>query len=196
LREAASSGALVTIAVGSSSTRVGGFVRAVIDIHKAVFPAAVLDPASGDISKERFKASRKAPVAWIENWDANLDVVAIEATIGWRWVAIEATIGWRWVARELRGRGIEVRFTDARQASALQGYPEAPEERPPGRALAGHAAGARAAARGAAGAGKTSSGCGTRPGCVRRWPTIKRAGRSACTPCPYTRAGRARAGRC
>jgi hypothetical protein len=89
LREAASSGALVTIAVGSSSTRVGGFVRAAIDIHKAVFPAAVLDPASGDISKERFKASRKAPVAWIENWDANLDVVAIEATIGWRWVAIE-----------------------------------------------------------------------------------------------------------
>jgi transposase len=88
----------------------GGFVLAAIDIHKAVFQAAVLDPGSGEISEERFKASREALVAWILKWDGRLDVVAIEATTGWRWVA-----------RELQGRGIEVRLTDAGQASALQG---------------------------------------------------------------------------
>jgi transposase len=88
----------------------GDFVLAAIDIHKAVFQAAVLDPASGEIAEERFKASREALVAWIERCSGALDVVAIEATTGWRWVA-----------RELRAHGIEVRLTDPGQASALQG---------------------------------------------------------------------------
>ena len=83
---------------------------AAIDIHKAVFQAAVLDPASGEIAEERFKASREALVAWIERCSGALDVVAIEATTGWRWVA-----------RELQAHGIEVRLTDPGQASALQG---------------------------------------------------------------------------
>ena len=83
---------------------------AAIDIHKAVFQAAVLDPADGEIAEERFKASREALVAWIERWDGELDVVAVEATTGWRWVA-----------RELQRRGIDVRLTDPGQASALQG---------------------------------------------------------------------------
>jgi transposase len=88
----------------------GDFVLAAIDIHKAVFQAAVLDPASGEIAEERFKASREALVAWIERCSGALDVVAIEATTGWRWVA-----------RELQAHGIEVRLTDPGQASALQG---------------------------------------------------------------------------
>ncbi len=74
---------------------------AAIDIHKAVFQAAVLDPANGKVTEERFKSSREAFVAWIEHWDGELDVVAIEATTGWRWVA-----------RELQDRGIDVRLTD------------------------------------------------------------------------------------
>jgi transposase len=85
-------------------------VLAAIDIHKAVFQAAVLEPANGEISEERFTASREALVAWIDKWDGRLDVVALEATTGWRWVA-----------RELQGRGIDVRLTDPGQASALQG---------------------------------------------------------------------------
>lgn len=89
---------------------------AAIDIHKAVFQAVVLDPADGEITEERFKASREAFVAWIEKWDGKLDVVAIEATTGWRWVA-----------RELQGRGIEVRLTDPGQASSLQGARKRPK---------------------------------------------------------------------
>lgn len=83
---------------------------AAIDIHKAVFQAAVLDPADGVITEQRFKASRERLVEWLAEWDGKLDVVASGATTGWRWVA-----------RELQSRGIEVRLTDAGRASALQG---------------------------------------------------------------------------
>ena len=38
---------------------------------------------------------------WLAEWDGKLDVVALEATTGWRWVA-----------RVLQARGIEVRLTD------------------------------------------------------------------------------------
>ncbi len=58
---------------------------AAIDIHKAVFQAAVLDPADGEITEERFKASREALVAWLQKWDRKLEAVALEATTGWRW---------------------------------------------------------------------------------------------------------------
>jgi len=83
---------------------------AAIDIHKAVFQAAVLDPADGEITEERFKSSREALGAWLAKWDGRLEAVALEATTGWRWVA-----------RELQSRGIAVKLTDAGQASALQG---------------------------------------------------------------------------
>ena len=52
---------------------------AAIDIHKAVFQAAVLDPANGELTEERFKASREALGAWIER-HGELEAVAIEAT--------------------------------------------------------------------------------------------------------------------
>ena len=45
---------------------------AAIDIHKAVFQTAVLDPAEGEITEERFSASREALVAWAEKWDGKL----------------------------------------------------------------------------------------------------------------------------
>lgn len=89
---------------------------AAIDIHKAVFQTAVLDPGGGEIAEERFKASREELAAWIEKWDGQLDVVAIEVTTGWRWVT-----------RELQARGIEVRLTDPGQASALQGNRKRPK---------------------------------------------------------------------
>jgi transposase len=89
---------------------------AAIDIHKAVFQAAVLEPGTCEIIEERFKASTDALVAWLEKWDGRLDVVAIEATTGWRWVA-----------RELQGRGVEVKLTDPGQASALQGARKRPK---------------------------------------------------------------------
>jgi transposase len=83
---------------------------AAIDIHKAVFQSAVLDPMTGEISEERFKASREELVAWVQKWDGQLEAVVVEATTGWRWVA-----------RELQARGIEVRLADPGRASALQG---------------------------------------------------------------------------
>jgi transposase len=83
---------------------------AAIDIHKAVFQAAVFDPTDGVITEERFKASPDRLADWLAAWGGKLDAVALEATTGWRWVA-----------RELQSRGIEVRLTDAGQASALQG---------------------------------------------------------------------------
>jgi transposase len=89
---------------------------AAIDIHKAVFQTAVLNRTDGEIAEERFQASREALRAWIEKWDGTLEVVAIEATTGWRWVA-----------RELQEHGIEVRLTDPGQASALQGKRKRPK---------------------------------------------------------------------
>lgn len=89
---------------------------AAIDIHKAVFQTAVLDPADGRITEERFKASQDQLIAWIEKYDGELNVVAIEATTGWRWVA-----------RGLQARGIEVQLTDPGQASALQGNRKRPK---------------------------------------------------------------------
>jgi transposase len=89
---------------------------AAIDIHKAVFQAAVLDPADGETIEERFRASGEALGAWLQRWDGKLDAVALEATTGWRWVA-----------RDLQGRGIAVRLTDAGQASALQGRRKRPK---------------------------------------------------------------------
>jgi transposase len=83
---------------------------AAIDIHKAIFQAAVLNPDNGEITEERFQASRKALIVWIAKWHGQITVVALEATTGWRWVA-----------RELQARGIEVRLTDPGQAGALQG---------------------------------------------------------------------------
>ncbi len=58
---------------------------AAIDIHKAVFQAAVLDPADGEITEERFTASREALVAWLQTWDGKLEAVALEAT---DWLAV------------------------------------------------------------------------------------------------------------
>jgi hypothetical protein len=37
-----------------------GMLYAAIDIHKRVFQAAVLDPASGEIAEARFPATRDA----------------------------------------------------------------------------------------------------------------------------------------
>lgn len=83
---------------------------AAIDIHKAVFQTAVLDPEDGEISEARFAASRDALAAWVQEWSDRLEAVAVEATTGWRWV-----VG------DLRGRGIKVVLVDPGQASALQG---------------------------------------------------------------------------
>ena len=89
---------------------------AAIDIHKAVFQAAVLEPESGELVEERFPASREALIGWAQKWDGKLDAVALEATTGWRWVA-----------RELQERGIDVRLTDPGRASALQGNRRRPK---------------------------------------------------------------------
>jgi transposase len=91
-------------------------VLAAIDIHKAIFQAAVLEPASGELVEERFPASREALIAWVGKWAGRLDAVAIEATTGWRWVA-----------RELQARGIDVRLADPGQASSLQGARKRPK---------------------------------------------------------------------
>jgi transposase len=83
---------------------------AAIDIHKHVFQAAVLDPASGEISEERFAATRAELVDWAMRWQGKVAAIAIEATTGWRWV-------WR----ELDALGLEVRLVDSVEARARKG---------------------------------------------------------------------------
>jgi transposase len=83
---------------------------AMIDIHKHVFQAAVLDPESGELVEERFAASREALGDWAVRWRDKVTAVAIEATTGWRWVA-----------RELEGGGFDVRLADPGELRARRG---------------------------------------------------------------------------
>ena len=63
---------------------------AAIDIHKAVFQSAVLNFDGGEVFAEgRLGVSREELVVWIEKGDGKLDVVAIEARTGGRWVTRE-----------------------------------------------------------------------------------------------------------
>ena len=87
-----------------------------IDIHKAVFQAAVLDPESGELRESRFQPSRERLDDWAMEWQGKLAAVAIEATTGWRWVA-----------RELEARGFEVHLIDPGRASALRGRRRQPK---------------------------------------------------------------------
>ncbi len=87
-----------------------------IDIHKAVFQAAVLDPDSGELKESRFEPSRARLGDWAMEWQGKLAAVAIEATTGWRWVA-----------RELQAQGFEVHLVDPGRASALQGRRRRPK---------------------------------------------------------------------
>jgi transposase len=83
---------------------------AMIDIHKHVFQAAVLEPGTGELVEERFPASREALDEWAMRWRGELVAVAIEATTGWRWVA-----------RELQAAGIDVRLADPGELRARRG---------------------------------------------------------------------------
>jgi transposase len=85
---------------------------AAIDIHKAVFHAAVLEPADGTIGESRFEASREALAEWVTQYDGKLEAVALEATTGWRWVA-----------RELQARGIEGAADRSRAGECSAGQP-------------------------------------------------------------------------
>lgn len=87
-----------------------GMLYAAIDIHKRVFQAAVLDPASGEIAEACFPARRDA----LHEWALPLQG-AVAA------VAVEATCGWRWVWRELSALGFEVRLAEPAQTRALKG---------------------------------------------------------------------------
>jgi transposase len=83
---------------------------AAIDIHKRSFQAAVLDSESGEISEQRFGASREELSRW-----------AMSLREGVAAVAIEATTGWRWVWRELTALGFDVRLADPSEVKALRG---------------------------------------------------------------------------
>lgn len=83
---------------------------AAIDTHKHHFQAAVIDPENGEVSEERFAATRAGLEHWAMRWQGRVAAVAVEATTGWRWV-------WR----ELSARGFDVRLADPVQARALRG---------------------------------------------------------------------------
>jgi transposase len=83
-----------------------GRLYAAIDISMHAFQAAVLDAESGEIVESRFAATREALAVWVSEWDGKLDVVAVEATCGWRWVA-----------RKLQAAGVEVRLASRRRRS-------------------------------------------------------------------------------
>jgi transposase len=98
---------------------------AAIDIHKHAFQAAVFDAETGEVTEDRFSADRESLGRWAERWCGRVEVVAIEATTGWRWV-------WRVLAE----RGFEVRLAEPVQARGLLGRRCSAEDRPAGRALA------------------------------------------------------------
>ncbi|HEX9379821.1 MAG TPA: transposase [Gaiellaceae bacterium] len=81
---------------------------AAIDIHKHMFQAVTLDPSSGELAEARLPTTREALAGWLDECDGQL-------------VAVEATCGWRWVARELQAAGVEVRLAEPVQARALKG---------------------------------------------------------------------------
>src|SRR4051794_35947378 len=83
---------------------------AFIDIHKHVFQACVLDPATGEIEQTRFAAEAGELERWATHWQGRVSAVAIEATTGWRWVC-----------RALQEYDFDVRLVDPGQARALQG---------------------------------------------------------------------------
>jgi transposase len=87
-----------------------GMLYAPIDVHKSVLQAAVLDPASGELSDARFPATREALREWAMPLRGEVTAVAIEATSGWRWV-------WR----ELNALGFDVRLAEPAQTRALRG---------------------------------------------------------------------------
>jgi transposase len=91
-------------------------VYAAVDIHKALFQVAVLDPESGELTERRVEATREALLDW---------AVPLKDRLGA--VALEATTGWRWVTRELLALGIEVRLVDPAQARALRGRTRRPK---------------------------------------------------------------------
>jgi transposase len=91
-------------------------VYAAVDIHKALFQAAVFDSDSGELKEQRLEATREA----LADWAMPLRGLVFA-------VAIEATTGWRWVARELSALGIEVRLVDPAQARALRGRTRRPK---------------------------------------------------------------------
>jgi transposase len=75
-----------------------------------------LTPTAARSFRSASRRPARALAAWAQKWNGRLDVVALEATTGWRWVA-----------HELQARGIEVRLTDPGQASALQGRRQRPK---------------------------------------------------------------------
>jgi transposase len=83
---------------------------AAIDIHKSVLQAALLDPASGEMSDARMPATREALRAWARPLRGQVAAVALEATSGWRWL-------WR----ELEALDFEVQLAEPAQARALRG---------------------------------------------------------------------------
>ena len=158
-----------------------------IDIHKAVFQAAVFDPDSGELRECRFEPSRERLNDWAIEWRGKLAAVAIEATTGWRWVA-----------RELEQRSFEVHLVDPGRASALRGRRRQPKtDRLDARWLAlllAPPSCSRSARPGCR--RRRSSGYATGRDCGRRSPVTARAGRSDCMRCSRTRAGPARAAGC
>jgi transposase len=89
---------------------------AMIDIHKRIFQAAMLDPDTGELAEERFPATREALADWAMRWQERLAAVALEATTGWRWVA-----------RELLARGLDVRLADPGELRARRGNRRRPK---------------------------------------------------------------------
>lgn len=157
---------------------------AAIDIHKAVFQAAVLDPDGGEITEDRFRASSEARNAWAEKWGNGLEAVALEATTGWRWVA-----------RELQAREIEVLLVDPGKASALQGNRARPKtDRLDARWLVTLLV--RDMLPESWLAPEEIQRLRDRTRLRKALTTITPGGRSASTRCWSTRGGRARAGRC
>ena len=76
----------------------------------------MLDAETGELVQQRLPATGEALNDWATRWQGKLEAVALEATIGWRWVA-----------RELQARDVDVRLCDPGEARALGGSKRRPK---------------------------------------------------------------------
>jgi transposase len=107
------------------------------DVHRAQITFEALDGETGEVHRGRIRADRESVRRWVGRFAGRrVDV------------AVEACTGWLFVCEALREAGAVAHLAETAEMRARRGGEAARQDRPPGRALAAHAAGGGSAARG------------------------------------------------
>jgi hypothetical protein len=107
------------------------------DVHRAQITFDALDTETGEVHRGRIPADRESVRGWVGRFVDQ-----------WVDVAVEACTGWLFVCEALREAGAVPQLAETAETRARRGSKATRQDRPPGRALAAHAAGGGPAARG------------------------------------------------